>query len=88
MKPPKAEAPRLQAVGDLNLWELKVGRHGRDGPKTYTYWMASWREDGKVRNVYLGSTRRMTPEQAMAKARAMKAEALGLSLTRKIVFKT
>jgi hypothetical protein len=33
-------------------------------------------EDGRTRNVYLGSTRRMNAEGAMQKAREMKAEAL------------
>jgi hypothetical protein len=37
---------------------------------------ASWREDGKVRNVNLGSTRRMDAEATLQKAMAIKAEAL------------
>jgi hypothetical protein len=34
------------------------------------------REDGKVRNVYLGSTRKLNKDAALQKARAVKAEAL------------
>jgi hypothetical protein len=41
--------------------------------------MASWREGGKFRNVYLGSSQRMSREEALEKARALKREALGLS---------
>jgi hypothetical protein len=41
--------------------------------------MASWREGGKLRNVYLGSSQRMSREEAQEKARALKREALGLS---------
>jgi hypothetical protein len=41
--------------------------------------MASWREGGKTRNVYLGSSQKMSREEAQEKARAMKREALGLS---------
>jgi hypothetical protein len=81
MTPLKAEAPRLQTEDDLNLWKWEVGRHGRDGPKTYTYRMASWREDGRVRNVYLGSTGRMDAEAALQKAMALRAEAVGVGPT-------
>jgi len=45
---------------------------------TYTYWAASWRENGKVRNVNLGSTRRISRDEAMKKAKAMKRKALGI----------
>ena len=81
IKPLKSEARAEDGEtsawqGDLNLWESEVGRHGRGGPKTYTYWMASWREDGRVRNVYMGSTRKMDAEAALQKVRAMKAEML------------
>jgi hypothetical protein len=41
-------------------------KESKKGSKTYTYWMASWREGDKTRNVHLGSTRKM------------KAEALGM----------
>jgi len=47
------------------------------GSKTYTYWMASSREDGKTRNVHLGSARKMDAEAARRKAMERKAEALG-----------
>jgi hypothetical protein len=48
------------------------------GSKTYTYWMASWREGNGVRNVHLGSVRKLDAEAARQKAQKMKAEALGL----------
>jgi hypothetical protein len=44
----------------------------------HTYWMASWREGGKTRNVHLGSSRKMDAAEARQKAREMKAEALGM----------
>ena len=59
------------------MWQMKKVKQSRMGSKTYTYWMASWREDGKTRNVHLGSSRKMDAEAARQKARAMKAEALG-----------
>jgi hypothetical protein len=44
--------------------------------KKYGYWMATWREGGKTRNVHLGSSRKMDAEAALQKAREMKAEAI------------
>jgi hypothetical protein len=41
--------------------------------------MASWREGGKVRNVHLGSCKKVDHETALQKARKLKAEALGIS---------
>jgi hypothetical protein len=41
--------------------------------------VASWREEGKVRNVHLGSCEKLSREDALQKARKMKAEALGIS---------
>ena len=36
-----------------------------------------WREDGKTRNVHLGSSRKMDAAEARQKAREKKAEGLG-----------
>ena len=75
----QAEALKLQArQKDLHVWEMKMVKQSRKGSKTYTYWMASWREGGKTRNVHLGSSRKMDAEAARQKARERKAEALGM----------
>lgn len=69
----KAEALEFEArLEDLHLWVMKK----RKGRKKYTYWMATWREDGRVKNVYLGSTRKVTRDQALEKAKKLKARAL------------
>ena len=74
----EAEALKLQArLEDLTVWQMEKVKQSRKGSKTYTYWMASWREGGKTRNVHLGSARKMDAEEASQKAREMKAEALG-----------
>ncbi len=74
----EAEALKHQArLEDLTVWKMEKVKQSRKGSKTYTYWMASWREDGKTRNVHLGSARKMDAEAARQKARKMKAEALG-----------
>jgi hypothetical protein len=75
----EAEALKLQArLEDLTVWQMEKVKQSRKGSKTYTYWMASWREDGKTRNVHLGSSRKMDAATARRKAREKKAEGLGI----------
>ena len=76
----QAQALRQEArLEDLSIWEQRKVKTSKNGSKAYTYFMASWREEGKTRNVYLGSSQKMSKEEAQEKARAMKKEALGLS---------
>jgi len=63
---------------DLHIWEMKKEKDTKKGVRTYSYWMASWRERGRVRHAYLGSCRKISQEAAMRKARKMKVQALGL----------
>jgi hypothetical protein len=77
-----AEAKDLKQqarLEDLQVWEMEKVKESKKGSKKYTYWMASWREGDKVRNVHLGSSRKIDAEAARQKAQKMKAEALGLS---------
>ncbi len=75
----EAQALKLQArLEDLNVWQMEKVKQSRKGSKTYSYWMASWREGGKTRNVHLGSSRKMDAEAARQRARERKAEALGM----------
>jgi hypothetical protein len=46
----------------MTVWEMEKVKQSQEGYKTYTYWMASWREGGKTRNVHLGSARKMKAE--------------------------
>ena len=50
----------------------------KKGKTTYGYWMASWREGDRVRNVNIGSCAKMDAEADMQKARNIKAETLGM----------
>jgi hypothetical protein len=76
----QAQAQKLEArLEDLQVWEQRKVKDTKTGAKTYTYFMASWREGKRIRNVYLGSSLKMSLEQAQGKAKAMKREALGLS---------
>ena len=78
----KAEAEALKGAArleDLTLWQMEKAKTTKKGSRSYFYWMASWREGDKVRNVHLGSCRKVDHETALQKARKMKTEALGIS---------
>ena len=73
----QAEALVLEArLEDLTVRVVEKVKTTKKGSKAYTYWMASWRESGKVRNIHLGSTRKLSMQAAMQKARNMKEMAL------------
>ncbi len=77
----KAEANALKheaRLEDLHVWVMEKTKTARKGSRSYRYWMATWRENGKTRNVHLGSARKLDAEEALQKARVMKAMALGI----------
>ena len=79
----KAEAEALKGAArleDLSVWVMEKAKTTKKGKTTYGYWMASWREGDKVRNVHIGSYARIDKETALQKARVMKAEALGVKI--------
>ena len=75
----EAEAMKLQErLEDLTVYQINKDKETKKGTRTYTYWMASWREGNNVRNVHLGSSRKMDAESAKQKAKKLKSEELGL----------
>ena len=58
------------------VWSREIIKTTKEGSKTYTYWMATWREGGKTRNVHLGSSKRLSKQEALEKARKVKTDAL------------
>ncbi len=77
-----AEAETLKGAArleDLSIWVMEKAKTTTKGIKTHGYWMASWREGDRVRNVHLGSCAKVDREASKKKARKMKAEALGIS---------
>ena len=79
----KAEAEALKGAArleDLSVWVMEKAKTTKKGKTTYGYWMASWREGDRVRNVHLGSCARIDKETALQKAKVMKAEALGVKI--------
>jgi hypothetical protein len=78
-----SEAVTLRAVArleDLNVWIMEKTKTTKKGSRSYSYWMANWREGDKVRNVHLGSCDKMDEETARQKARAIKAEMLAIKI--------
>ena len=74
-----AESKALKPVArleDLHVWQMEKTKTTKKGSRSYLYWMANWREDGKVRNVHLGSCKKLDAEAALQKARKVKADAL------------
>jgi len=69
------EQAKLEAV---TVYLGHVEKTTAKGTKTYRYYFASWRVGDKVVNKYIGSPRKMTREEATAKARDLKARDLGL----------
>jgi len=65
----------LARLEDLSVY--KVEKKGKKG-KTNEYWHATWRHGHEVCNVYLGSCKKLAREQALQKAKKMKAEDLGI----------
>lgn len=72
--------PRVR-LENLSVYQvMKVKDTAEGEKKTYKYLYASWWEGSRVRNVYLGSTKKLTEDTALAKARKMKTEALDLKI--------
>lgn len=75
----REEAEGLKAkarLEDLTVREEPLVKQTKKGERTYYRWVASWREGGRCRHVYMGSCKRMSQAEALQKARRMKAEAL------------
>ena len=77
----RAEAEGLKdraRLEDLSIWTMEKVKSTKKGSQAYYYWMATWREGSRTRNMHLGSCARMDADAALQKAKAMKAEALGV----------
>lgn len=81
-KPTKEEKDRdkdIARVQAVKPWIMEKIKTTKNGSKTYRYWMASWREGGKVRHVHLGSCEKITSyDVAYYVAMTYKAKALGI----------
>jgi hypothetical protein len=76
----KAEAAALKSSGRARVEDLSVFRVKKETKtgKEHEYWHAAWMVGGKTRNVYLGSCKKVSREEALARAQKMKAKDLGI----------
>jgi len=76
----KAEAAALHSSGQARVEDLSVFRVKKETKKgkEHEYWHAAWMVEDKVRNVYLGSCKKMSRKDAQERARRRKAEELGV----------
>jgi hypothetical protein len=71
----------LSRLDKLSVYRVEMKKSIRKGEyKAYSYWYASWRVGKKVRTVYLGSVNEMGRNEALAKARELKAKSLKINL--------
>jgi hypothetical protein len=64
-------------IENLKIYEVRVKRpSGKRKTKIYSYWYASWRVNSKIKNICLGSTRKITYGEALKKAQELKADCL------------
>ena len=76
------EAKELQnraRLEDLSVRQVDYWKDTkRKGRQNYPRWVCSWQEGDKIITKYLGSSRKLSKDGALQKAKAMKAEALGI----------
>ena len=63
---------------DLTVRKEPLVKQTEKGERTYYRWVASWREGAKTKKVYLGSCRKISQDEALRKAKKLKASALGI----------
>lgn len=82
----KEKAAALNSAIRLEELSVFIYTKNKNG-KVYSYWKAEWRgSDGKMKQVHLGPAqgkRSLSEEEALAKARELKAEDLGLRISLK-----
>lgn len=71
-----ANVARLEDLSVIQEPLIKTTKKGEK--RTYYRWVASWKENDKIRKVYVGSCKKMSQEDALQKAGKMKAQALGI----------
>jgi hypothetical protein len=75
-----AEAHALKRdarLEDLHVWKMEKTTASKKGSKKYAYWMATWREGGKTRNVHLGSSRKMDAQAALRESQEHEGAGIG-----------
>jgi len=64
---------------DITVRQNPITKQTKKGDRIYYRWLCSWQEGDKTVTKYLGSCKKMGEDEALRKARMLKAEALGIS---------
>ena len=64
---------------DITVRWNPITKTPKKGERIYYRWVCSWQEGEKIVTKYLGSCKKMSEDEALRKARMLKAEALGIS---------
>ncbi len=76
----RRKAREEEALSEVESTEVRAVDHWKmtpEGRKNYPRWACSWRKGNKTGTLYIGSCSRMDRQEALEKARWLKAEALG-----------
>lgn len=66
-------------LANLNVYQANIQKKLADGrTKHYPVWRVSWRSGSKTIVKHIGSCSKMTEDQAMVKAKRLKADFLGI----------
>jgi hypothetical protein len=66
-------------IDSTDVWIMEKIKKTRRGYRKYYYYMVSFRIGEKVKNVHIGSVEKMTKEDAILRAKEIKANALKMS---------
>lgn len=77
----EAEALKpIMRLEDITVWEMDKAKETKKGVKTNSYWMASWREGNKVKNVHVGSCNKLDREGSFEVSQGTKGRSTGNQL--------
>jgi len=66
------------ALEDVSVHISVLKKKTNHGVKEYPQWVASWRIRGKVKNTYIGMCSKIDEQEALRRAKTIKARSLGL----------
>ena len=68
----------INRVECTDVWIMEKERGTKKGIKKYQYYILSFRVNGKVKNVHIGSVKKLTKEEAINKAKEIKSKLLSI----------
>jgi hypothetical protein len=69
---------KTAALEDITVRIQVLRKKTKHGMREYLQWMATWRVRGKVKNTYLGMCSNISEQEALRRAKDIKARSLGM----------